>query len=99
METFIFSDLEFSDDEEDFGGRRPVEMEGDLAAGMVLEEGQYINPQGPDETQGAAEAMVQLAAQYSYYQVNYDACLNFIQRWFSFLNSIMLKCQLVLLRN
>ncbi|XP_047488468.1 transcription initiation factor TFIID subunit 1-like isoform X2 [Penaeus chinensis] len=61
-------DLEFSDDEEDFGGRRQVEMEGDLAAGMVLEEGQYINPQGPDETQGAAEAMVQLAAQYSYYQ-------------------------------
>lgn len=71
MENFV-SDLEFSDDEEDFGGRRPVEMEGDLAAGMVLEEGQYINPQGPDETQGAAEAMVQLAAQYSYYQVNYD---------------------------
>ena len=40
-----------------------------VEAGMVL-EGQYgSHQQGPDETQGAAEAMVQLSAQYSYYQV------------------------------
>ncbi|KAK8374181.1 hypothetical protein O3P69_018916 [Scylla paramamosain] len=39
-----------------------------VEAGMVL-EGQYgSHQQGPDETQGAAEAMVQLSAQYSYYQ-------------------------------
>ena len=62
-------DLEFSEDEEDhFGGRGveiPVEdMEG---GDLELEDAQYIpHQQGPDETQGAAEAMVQLATQYYY---------------------------------
>lgn len=43
----------------------------EMADGIVLEDGQYVPAQqGPDETQGAAEAMVQLSAQYSYYQVS-----------------------------
>ncbi|KAG7166143.1 transcription initiation factor TFIID subunit 1-like, partial [Homarus americanus] len=58
-------DLEFSDDEEDFGNQQVVE----IPEGIGLEEDQYDHHlQGPDETQGAAEAMVQLSAQYSYYQ-------------------------------
>ncbi|XP_068208830.1 transcription initiation factor TFIID subunit 1 [Palaemon carinicauda] len=69
--TVLEEDLQFSEDEEDHFGGRGVEipgegMEGD---GLELEDGHYIpQQQGPDETQGAAEAMVQLAAQYSYYQ-------------------------------
>ena len=48
---------------EDMSGADLVE------ASMVLEQQYGSHQQGPDETQGAAEAMVQLSAQYSYYQV------------------------------
>lgn len=73
-------DLEFSDDEEDYGmhhhhqqqqqQQQQVEMSGAemVEAGMILENQYGSHQQGPDETQGAAEAMVQLSAQYSYYQ-------------------------------
>ncbi|XP_069947042.1 transcription initiation factor TFIID subunit 1 isoform X2 [Cherax quadricarinatus] len=61
-------DLEFSDDEEDFGNQHVVVIRGEMDGG-ILEDGQYVShQQGPDETQGAAEAMVQLSAQYPYYQ-------------------------------
>lgn len=47
-----------------------VQIPEDMEGGIVLEDDQYISQQqGPDETQGAAEAMVQLSAQYPYYQV------------------------------
>lgn len=74
----ILADLEFSDDEEDYGmhqqqqqQQQHVEISGAemVEAGMVLEDQYGSHQQGPDETQGAAEAMVQLSAQYSYYQV------------------------------
>lgn len=79
----ILADLEFSDDEEDYGiqqheqqqqqQQQVEEMSGTdmVEAGMVLEDQYGSHQQGPDETQGAAEAMVQLSAQYSYYQVGW----------------------------
>ncbi|KAK7072813.1 Transcription initiation factor TFIID subunit 1 [Halocaridina rubra] len=62
-------DLEFSDEEEDHFESRGIGMDQEMEDGLELEDSAYIpHQQGPDETQGAAEAMVQLAAQYSYYQ-------------------------------
>ncbi|KAG0715075.1 hypothetical protein GWK47_001391 [Chionoecetes opilio] len=68
-------DLEFSDDEEDYRMQQQEQQHMEEISGaemaqasMVLENHYGSHHQNPDETQGAAEAMVQLSAQYSYYQ-------------------------------